>query len=163
METKFKFVKTYMDEHLGKRVATALLVGFLFMIIGSGLPDMYYRYLDKTQYLTIVQPISIDKKFYHPCDAMTLTTKITSSLDVNVKTLTQLVLVRQDSSTEIASRTIEVEIPIRAQNAQITSGSLKLSCSLINGTYFWQGTATYPVRGYNHTVSFISETFTIEK
>lgn len=140
-----------------------LFAGILFAIfsfVGS-LPDIYYRYFDNTQYLTITQPVSIDKKNYAPCEKVVLTTKLTSQVDLNARSLVQLILIKDDGTNSGVGRILQGEVPILARKEHIVSGALQLPCDLSTGRYYWQGTATYSIRGYEKTYSFISDTFNV--
>ena len=156
-----KTVLSYMDEHFGKRIILGVVFAFLFAYGGRTIFDVYYKYMDTRQYIEITQPISIDKKTYKPCESMTLTTKLTAEIDVNVKSLTQLVLVKVDGSVQRIGKVLEGEVPIMKRSQHVVSGSIPLPCTLEDGTYYWQGTASYMVFGNLKSLSFISDTFNV--
>lgn len=152
----------YLDnQHLPKRLLSAILFAFIFSVVGYVIPDVYYRYVDKTAYLEIEQPISVSKKEYHPCEGTELTTKLVAYVDVNVQSLTQLVLTNDEGDSYRVGDIITAETPIMARDQHIVSGVLPLPCELSEGSYYWQGNATFSVRGIEKTISFISETFTV--
>ncbi len=141
----------------------AAVIGcFMFTFIAWSISNFYLRFLDKTQYLKITQPINVDKMVYKPCDTMVLTTQMEALVDVNIKTLTQLILVKQGDGTEKTDTVIEGEIPIKAMGPHIVSGNLTLPCGLKEGRYFWQGNARYEVKGIEKTVSFITVNFDVK-
>lgn len=151
------------NRHLPNRILYAVIFAALFSIVGWAIPEVWYKYIDETEYLVISQPISVDKKLYEPCEETTLTTKLTAKVDLNVSSLTQLVLTNENGDSVRVGRVISAEAPIKAREEHIISGSLPLPCDLKEGAYFWQGNATYSVRGFDRTLSFITETFTVEK
>lgn len=147
---------------LRPRFLYAVLFAFLFSFMGWAIPEVYFRYLDKTEYLVVQQPVSVDRKLYAPCERTRLTTKLEAKVDVNVKSLTQLILTNEKGDKIRASEVIEAEAPILADDEHIVSGWLNLPCDLEEGLYYWQGNATFEVNGNEKTISFISETFTVE-
>lgn len=156
--------KTYLDSHLPQRLFSALFMALFAILVPRMLLDVYFRFLDKTEYITITQPVSIDKKQYMPCETVILTTQVKSSIDTNVHSLTQLILIREDDSHFIASGSADArDIPIRSSGPKVISGSITLPCNLGDGRYFWQGNASYTVRGYQKNTSFISDTFNVSK
>ncbi len=154
---------SYVDEHFGKRIILAIVLAVVFSVAPKLLSDTYYRYFDKTQYLTIVQPVSVDKKSYKPCEDTVLTATFTATIDVNVDSLTQLILVRDDGVTTRVGMPMTARTPIRAMKQHVVSGAIPLPCDLMEGRYFWQGTGTYQVYGYDRTISFVSDTFNVFK
>lgn len=153
----------FNSEHLPGRLLWAIVFATLFITIGKAVPDTYFRYFDKTQYLKITQPITMDKIVYKPCDTTTLTTQIEALVDVNVKSLTQLVLIHEGDGVEKTTIIIAGEMPIKAMGPHIISGELPLPCDLKDGRYFWQGNATYLVRGIEKVTSFITVGFDVNK
>lgn len=159
---KNKRINYFDSKHLAQRILMAIIVGTLFSFMGWAIPEVYFKFLDDTQYLTITQPISIDKKEYAPCEKTTLTTKMRAKVNVTVRSLTQLVLTNDKGDKFIVGDIFNAEAPIRAQEEHSISGKLPLPCDLEDGLYFWEGNATYYVRGYEKNLSFISDTFIVK-
>lgn len=155
-------LSTITEKHQNMRFLYALLFAALFSIIGWAVPELYFKYLDNTEYLVITQPMSVDKKIYAPCENTIVTTQLTAKADLEVDSLTELVLVREDGAEVRTGQTIEATIPIRRLESHTVSGILPLSCELEAGVYFWAGTASYRIKDIPHTQSFISDTFTVE-
>lgn len=156
-----KKLAAYVDEHIGKRILLACALSFLFAYFPRVLFDTWFQYFDKTAYLQIIQPVSIDKKTYKPCDNTVLTATFTSLIDVNVRSLTQLVLVRDNGASIRVGTPIVGQTPIRAMKQHVISGAIPLPCDLDEGRYFWQGNGEYEVHGHKRTISFISDTFNV--
>ncbi len=154
-------LKSYMDQHLPKRIILAIAFAIAFVVIPAVLTDFYFHYIDNTKYIMITQPVSVDQKEYKPCDPVLITTTLTAKIDVNIHSLTQLVLIKDDSSTTRVGEVIPGDIPIRALDPHIISGTIYLPCKLDDGRYFWQGNGTYLVHGYERTFSFTSDTFNV--
>lgn len=151
-----------IDGHLPNRLKYAIIFAFVFSVVGYLVPDAYYRYLDDTKYLTVRQPASLDQKTYEPCSPTGIVTRIESQVDLQVTSLTQLVLVRADNDFERVGDVLTDDIPIRALEDHIMRTNVELPCNIEDGIYFWQGNMNYKIRGYNKNVSFITETFTVE-
>ena len=158
-----KKIMYYFDEHLPNRLLSAMIFAFIFIATPKLLTDFYFHYLDQTQYISITQPMSIDKKTYKPCEPVIVTTRLTAKIDADVTSLTQLVLMKDDISTVRIGRVMESKTPVRALDPHSVSSAIPLPCDLEDGRYFWQGNASYFIRGYEHTISFVSDTFNVYK
>jgi hypothetical protein len=143
------------------RVLFALLFAFVFSVVGHIVPNVYYQFIDDTQYLEISQPISTDRQTYRACDTTELTVQLDAKIDVSVETITQLVLVKVGGEFVRVGEPIEARIPIKAVDKHIVQGSLLLPCDIEAGNYYWQGIAIYKVREFTKELSFITETFEV--
>lgn len=150
------------DQSLPTRIVSAVLFALIFSVVGTAIPDIYFRYLDRTQYLQISLPIDVDKEQYTQCDSTLLTTHLNALVDVNVTALTELVLVRDTDQAGIRTGyVLETKTPVRALQDHVVGGLAILPCDVPPGRYFWQGNATYFVRGVEKNTPFFSESFLV--
>lgn len=149
------------DESLPTRIVSAVLFALIFSILGTSIPDIYFKYIDKTQYLKVTLPIDVDRELYQPCDTTTLTTHLNAVVDVNVNSLTELILVREDAAAIRTGYVLETKTPVRALQDHAIGGKAVIPCDVEPGRYFWQGNATYFVRGVEKNTPFYSETFNV--
>lgn len=155
-------VANYFDEHLPKRLLMALVGASFFFLMSVLVPDLYFHYLDHTQYIQITQPVSMDKDQYQPCEKTILTTTLTALIDTPVHSITQLVLIKEGSGVERINGSIhEGTIPVRQLGPHLISGSMNLPCNVSPGNYLWQGVATYQIHGYDRNISFTTSTFRV--
>ncbi len=150
-------------EHLPMRIIWACFFAFMFTMIGLTFPEFYFKYLDRTEYYTIEQPISVDKITYTPCEKTILTIKRNSLVNTVANSAIDLNLVKADGKVvRILDAHITVESSI-AKGSKIIDVAFTLPCDLDNGTYFWQGTIVYRVRKQEKFYPFITENFQVAR
>lgn len=160
---KSKVMNFLQNPSLARQILSAVIFCMIFMGTAYLWKDTYYRYFDTVEYLSIDSPISVDKTFYKPCDLVAVSAGIEAKIDVEAIVLTELVLVKEDDGDYLridGSQTIQ-HAPFRKQDHHIVSSYLRLPCELPDGRYYWKGNATYPIRGYQRTESYVSETFNV--
>ena len=121
---------------LAERSGQAIIFAMAFAVLGYYVPNLYYKYLDSTQYLKITEPVSVDQSVYKPCDGVVLNTQLEALVDINVKSLTQLILIKEGDGTEKTNVILRGELPIKAMGPHIVSGQLPLPCDLKEARYF---------------------------
>lgn len=136
----------------------------LFTLGGQIFLNVYYRYFDNTQYYTVLQPVSVDKKFYKPCESTILTAKRTSYLDMIGNFFIDLTLVRSDGAKyKVNGGHLDKQYSIQTGKDIIVSADFELPCDISDGLYFWQVTVPYKIHGFDRSYTFITETFNVTK
>lgn len=149
----------YFDQHLPSRLLMGMLFSAIFTALGYFIPNFYYRYVDKTQYYTIEQPISTDKKIYKPCEVVKATIKRTALIDTTGSSVIDLLLIRQDNITEkVMNLNRTMAIPKGSRTLVV---NWDLPCELVDGTYYWQAVVKFYVRGVEKNYSYFSDTFAV--
>lgn len=137
-----------------------VLVAFLFTYVGSVLPDLYYRYVDKTVYISVKQPFSLNKKIFTPCEEVKALIVRTSIIDTQVEGLLELTLVKPAS--------LYIPIPLYQGPFVVNKGTrtleytYKLPCTLPDGEYLIRGIYKYEIKDYHREYALISEYFTVQ-
>lgn len=153
------------NDHLPQRIMAAIVMCAVFSIIGWLVPEMYYRYIDRTEYLTVDSPISVERTYYKPGDLVAVSAGIEVKVDVQAVVLTELVLVKTGSNNgdyvRVDGSQIIQNAPFRKADHHIVTTYLKLPDSLTNGMYYWKGNACYELRGYEKCESYVSQTFNV--
>lgn len=151
-----------MDKHTSHRILFALIGASIFALVPLLLSYTYFRFFDQTNYYTLVQPISIDQKWYRPCDDVVLTSNRTSLMNLSGTIQRKLVLKRANDSNFIVPSGQSVKsISVKKGKAISVSASYRLPCDLANGLYYIEITFIYPVRTFEHTYVAISDTFNV--
>ena len=144
------------------RFIFAGIFAFAFAIVGWIVPNTYYKYFDKTVYYSVVQPVSINKTVYKPCEETILTTTRTSLIDTNILFTRYLRLVRVEDNAQIVIDEAINKSEIGVKKGIMTvSRALKLPCNLIDGNYFWQAVAVYQYKGNQKTYTYVTENFSV--
>ena len=140
-----------------------MLGAVLFMAVGWGIPETYYRYFDKTVYYEIQSPITVlEKHNFSPCEIVHFRMYRKSFVDSTSKTITQLELVRNSTSEIVEYATLDgIIIDTKGQFVPIDIAK-KLSCDLEAGTYYWKGVAKFYVRGIEKSESFQTDMFNVK-
>lgn len=158
------FQEKYMDEHLPKRVGWAVAFALVFIIIGLFLPDLYYKYLDQTQYYSVQQPIPVAQKWYKPCDDVVMTAIRDSRFDVSGTVQTDLVLKQGNNEIfKVPNVKFNRGISVKKGNSVTVSFSYRLPCDLADGVYYWQLSFSYKVRGFDKEYVAISDLFNVNQ
>jgi len=155
----------YLDQHLPKRITFAVIGLLLFVLLGQAIPDFYFKYFDKTQYYSIIQPIPMDQKWYKPCDETTLTATRTSLIDTQASFSIDLILTKSDGTEilKVPNGHLNRDASVKAGEKQTISVIYPLPCELPDGIYFWQATMKYSVRGVEKQYTYITDTFNVNE
>lgn len=155
----------YFDEHLPRRVTLALFFGLCFAVIGWLVPETYFKYMDKTQYYTVVQPIPINQKWFKPCDDTILTATRTSLVDTQAVFGVDLILKDKNGTgiLKVPNAHFITQASVRAGERVTVSVVYKLPCKLPDGLYYWQATMRYHVRGVEKEYTYVSDTFNVNQ
>ena len=146
-------------DHLPNRLMFALFMAVLSMVLVKVTGDVYFRYFDKTVYYSIEQPISVDKKFYNPCDVTKATIKRVSMIDTTGSSVVDLILMNADNQQEkIANLNRTMAIPKGTRTIVV---DWPLPCNIPEGRYFWQAVVKYSVRGIEKSYGYLTETFNV--
>lgn len=143
------------------RLMYALLFGALFVFVGWVLPEMYFKYFDKTEYYKVTQPVSVDKKIYHPCDDITFDIKREALLDI-------VASIRFEAVRLIPGDGVQKYPMTQATQASFTKGkgqilvTHKLPCEVPDGTYNILASVKYVVRNFEKNYVWSSELFKVE-
>lgn len=154
----------YFDKHFTKRIWFALIFAFHFIVIGWLIPNFYFHYLDKTDYYTVVQPVSVDQKWYKPCDDVVLTTIRTSVLDFSGNVQTNLLLKQGNNVIfRVPDVNFNRRVSVKKGVKVAVAFSYPLPCSLADGVYYWQVTLDYKVKGFDREYIAVSDTFQVNQ
>jgi hypothetical protein len=138
----------------------------MFTLIGWGLPQIYYQYLDKTQYYSLSQPVSVDKPVYEPCDSVNIIAKRVALAPLVVDIDNSLILVETATDSSKLLRVYELprreNLVIQETDGAIVSAELVLPCTLVDGTYFWQGAVEYEHNGKATTYIYATDQFEVK-
>lgn len=143
------------------RIINSLIVGFIFVVGGYLIPQIYYTYLDNSTYYK-VNDITIDKEVYTPGEDVVVTIDRTSLVNANATAIRELVLLQIEGGNQVFDEVYRV-----IENTSIDEGysivriHFKLPEDLKSGEYFWRGTIAFDVREREKTSSFTTPTFDI--
>lgn len=153
----------FQRSELPARLFFMLMGAFMFSVIGAIVPGFYYRYLDRTDYYTVEQPVSVDKEVYAPCEETILIAKRNSLIDTSADFSTDLTLVSEDGSEfKVPNGHINTEASVR-RGEVVMKVAYKLPCDIVDGRYFWQSTMNYKIRGIDKTYIYITEVFEVSE
>ncbi len=141
------------------RIIVVLFTMVLLTVLGQLLPNIYYKYFDKTNYITVKQPVPVDAKEYRPGDTILLLLERTSQLDIALDGQYELALVRATDRYE----------PIAEQNTRgvVTMGrriiiyKFQIPDDAPTGKYFIRGVYPYSFKGRDISYPFTSDFFSI--
>lgn len=138
-----------------------LIVGMLFAIIGTILPNFYFQYLDTTEYFKI-NSVSINKYAFTAGETVEVTLDRTAKTNFNGFVVRELTLVNI-----VNNKTILAEAYRESLNVTVDKGTknillyFTLPEELEHGTYFWRGTISYQINNNSKTTTFVTDTFIV--
>jgi hypothetical protein len=137
-----------------------VLFATLFTLIGWAVPDIYVKYLDKTEYYKIEVPIRVEKQLYQACDYVDVYIKRNSLINTNAKVILELTLIRNSGQEldEVYRETRDIVIQT-GETTQIAHWPLP--CFIKPGTYYFGGNANYKVNGIDKYTPFKTEAFQV--
>lgn len=138
-------------------------VGFaVFVIIGYLIPKTYYQYFDHRQYLTVVQPVTYNKKEFAPGEKAVAVISYRAMIDMKVQIRTKTYKVEEDGFRLIKESPPAGKPPTETFVARTGPlGSKQVTEAIVpkdfgEGTYFYEAFVTYKVHGVEHSYSFVS-------
>jgi len=142
------------------RLLYSMVGAILFLFIGWVVPDIYYKNFDKREYLTIEQPVLIDKHTYTACEVLTATIKRTSYIRGNAHAVVEIILVNADGNwvkNTLSSQDFNIDV----STGQIIYVQFVLPCDLADGSYFLKAVISYKFKDIPKTYSWVSDSFVI--
>lgn len=161
MKLFLHLAKEEIQRDIRLRIFHAILGFVLFIILGYYSPRLYIEYLDKTDYVTITQPVPLEKGTYRQCDTVNLLANINAKLTTTARVSIQLI----DASDKnlkplqtfegryvfIEGRSLEI--------GEVYLGAFDPSCNRKPGIYLFRGVITYEYKGSMRSYSYITSTF----
>lgn len=136
------------------------IFGILFLVVGYYAPLIYRQYFDKTEYISFVQPVEVEKTRYKPCSTVRLTTRATVVMPLQVHTVYILEKL-EDDGTLVRSDALFFDSEFdKMQNGKIAK-DFPLPCALVSGKYFYSAVISYTVDKASKTYRWYSDTFEV--
>lgn len=159
-----RLLLTEIQREWGLRFWHILFSVLAFLIMGFIIPTVYYHYFDHKQYITIVQPITYNKKTFKPCEETLSVIHYSSTLDLQVETKIKIYKVTDKGLQQIGkdynSKTFINKTGDAGKNL-VTKGIIP--CNFAEGSYFYQGIIIYSVREVQHIYPIISTQIEVKK
>lgn len=153
---KSRLLKMLVDP---ERLLAALFGLTLLVVLGSLLPQLYFRYFDNTAYVVVKQPIPVDKKEYHACETITMLIDRTSQFDAAIDGQYEITLVHADQNYEtIKSEQLRF---ILNKGHLLTLYRITIPCDITAGNYFIKGVYYYKYNGRDRSYPLVSDFFQI--
>ncbi len=151
----------YILKHFSNNILIIILSSILFMCAGYFIPNIYYQYLDNTQYYSVKSPIEVEQLPYEPCGAAKIYMVRNSQLDGQGKAIINLNLIKEDGSQgleRIEETTREISF---SKGSGLIILSWDISCKAKPGKYFFEGTVAYDIRGFERCTPFTTVSFDV--
>lgn len=129
---------------------------FMFAGVGYFVPEIYFRYVDKTEYYFIQNPIVVENTIVRPCEKITVEINRKSLIATNAVSVRELVLIKDN--VEVARFTTDIAINL---NDSKVHAQWLIPCDVEPGTYMFRGVVSYPFRGQNKTTEFYTTNFEV--
>lgn len=153
--------KDYIKQtfHLN-RLIYIVIFALLFSLLGTTIPNTYYRYFDKTDYVSVRQPARVDKMLYQPCDTAITQVVRTSLIDVHGDIISYVVLV--DGNNLSIRKLYEGRVGIENSKDEIFIFKFKLPCDLSDGSYYIQAVIQYRFKSVEKAYSWKTFVFQVK-
>lgn len=119
-----------------QRLTNALLGALLFILLGTALPNLYFKYLDKNVYYKI-NSFETTSAVYKQCDLSTVVILRESKVDSSAKRVVDIVLRNEDKEINIPVHGLTADIFIEKNEAKTIQTDLQIPCNIPNGEYRW--------------------------
>lgn len=140
------------------KLTNIILFALLFVLMGQAIPNLYYRFFDKTVYYAIQNPVEVNKEEYCPCESVRLTFIRNVLVTTSAKATVELILKDADTQVEVDRFTKDLVLDAGQQTIKV---DYQLPCTLESGDYFYNGVVDFSVRGYPKTSAFKTQTFKV--
>lgn len=143
-----------------KRFIVALVFAGLFSVIGWAIPEIYYQYIDDTEYYVVKQPVPVNKDRYQPCEDISFIIDRVARKDITGSVKFELARIIDSDSVEKRELAIDNPATLTA-GEQIVVITHQLPCDIELGDYYVIGLVEYDVRGHSRTYFWTSESFQV--
>lgn len=147
---------TDIQREWAERAYHVVLFAVVFVLIGYLVPRIYYQFIDNRQYLTVVQPITYDKKEYKPCEVATAIIKYRATIDTPAEVRTKVYKVEDSGFKVISESRSETAIAKTPDDGAKILTETRVPCTYGDGIYFYEAVVTYEIKGVKKSYSFIS-------
>ena len=158
--TQFIIDLKYNPREAFDTIVHMLLFAVLAMVIGYFIPLIYYRYFDNRNYYDIVSPITVENKKNIICTYVNAYVNRKVMYPIFGTSVRQLTLIREKDGKSVRMRSYTTNI-----QADVGDGVMiahwPLPCDVPYGTYYFEGTVKYEVRGLTKYTHFYTENFDI--
>jgi len=155
------FLKRIFFQDIEARLVHASIGFIVFITAGYYIPRIYTLYFDRTDYISISQPILIEKDVYRQCDTITLIANTNSKINVTSKVSIQLIDVTEKELRPLD--TFEGKyVFVEGKNLEIVEIDLSRfdsKCKRKPGIYLFRGIIEYEYKGATKTYFYITSTF----
>jgi hypothetical protein len=152
--------------HLGtyRNIPSRLLFAAIFavatMTFVNQATEFYFKNIDKTEYFSVKQPVSIDKNEYLSCEPILVDLVRTSVITTRAVSTVEIILVNDKG--EWFKQTIGgSDFNIDKSQGQVIHVRFVLPCDIIPGQYFLKAVVHYEVRGMPKDYVWESESFQV--
>lgn len=145
--------------HLKERIVYMMIFIVLFNMLGYYFPLFYYRNLDRTEYVTVEVPATIDKQSYRPCEKVIVTVDRRSKINTrgsNVVQLIQLVNEETQKRTTLAKDDFIIEV-----GRVILHLPYIIPCDTLPGKYFIETVIEYKAHDIERHYIWSTEGFSV--
>jgi len=129
---------------MSERVQTMAIFGLLFAIVGYVLPPLATRILPGSFFISVEQPVEVNKPVYAACEPMQLIVYRRSIINATIDSTLELTLMEDGAERDIA---------VRRKVANVDASKKKLTvdwqipCDAPGGEYFITGIVSFRVNG----------------
>lgn len=147
-------------EHIPHRIVFAVVFAAASMLFVNQGSNFYLKYVDKTEYFTVRQPVTIDKHEYKPCDQILVDLVRTSSITSRAVSTVELILVNDKG--EWTKQTVGGnDFIIDKSENQILHVNFNLPCTIKSGKYYLKAVVNYKVHEIEKNYIWESESFSV--
>lgn len=150
-----------------KNVLVVMLFITSFNVVGYLLPQIYYQYFDRTEYLKFQDSVEVTLDKYKVCDDVELTFRREAAEDLEYQSITQLVLyqIYQEEAEPNTFKKLffEPQYGIIKKGATNIKIAVPLPCAVEPGEYYFEGAYNYQVKNIKRNTYWTSERFDVIK
>lgn len=149
-----------------ERILYAMVGALIFLVVGWGVPDIYFKYFDKTNYVFVNQPVHVNQETFNRGDEIAVTLIRTSLIDTRGYVIVQLHLVN-DNNSETKYPLADNEIAIAKSDHEVFYQKYLLPTHTPTGklipfgTYHLEAIISYDYRGLPKSYAWKSVSFSI--
>lgn len=144
-------------QHAKNNVLFILGCALVFAFLGQAIPNIYFRYIDKTVYYEIKSPVEVEKSEYKPGETVVVEFNRNSLICTEATSVVDLVL--YENNREVTHYKRDIALDIGKQKVQAI---FDLPQNLTPGNYFFRGVVSFRVRDVPKTASFYTDTFDVK-
>lgn len=144
--------------HLHTSFNSMAIGALVFIAAGYAIPNVYFSFVDSTNYYTIKNPVEVELRDYQACESAKVYMIRESLLTSQGRSIINLNLVKTSGHERVDTQIKDISF---TEGSGLIILNWNIACNTLPGEYFFEGTMAYKVRGFQKYSNFKTINFQV--